>query len=212
MESSPSSLKPNPKFGELADDSSVQKAVEALKKNGIEAEVVENAEAARSRVLEIIPAGVAVMTMSSQTLLVSGIAEEIEESGRYKSVRKKLTAMGKEMTSAKRQLGAAPEWVIGSVHAVTEDGKVAIASNTGSQLPAYAYGSSRVVWVVGTQKIVPNFDEAIKRIYEYALPLEDARFRKAYGKGSNVSKILIVNKEIQPSRIHLIFVKEKLGF
>ncbi len=99
------------------------------------------------------------------------------------------------------------------MHAVTEDGKVLIASNSGSQLPAYAYGSGHVIWVVGAQKIVKNLDEGIKRIYEHSLPLESERARKAYGvPGSAVNKLLIINKEIIPGRITMILTKEKLGF
>ncbi len=103
--------------------------------------------------------------------------------------------------------------MVGSVHAVTENGQVVVASNTGSQLPAYAYGSQNVIWVVGTQKIVSDLDAAFNRINEYVLPLEADRARKAYGvEGSNVSKLLILNKEINPNRIKLIFVNENLGF
>jgi hypothetical protein len=112
-----------------------------------------------------------------------------------------------------QKLGAAPEWTIGSVHAITEDGQVVIASNTGSQLAAYAYGSPHVILVVGAQKIVNNLDDAMKRIYEYVLPLESERLRKAIGAPrSNVSKLLIINKEITVGRLTVIFVEEKLGF
>ena len=153
------------------------------------------------------------MDMSSQTLDVIGISKEIEESGNFDSVRKKLLSMDRNTQGSEmRKLGAAPDWAVGSVHAVTEDGKVVVASATGSQLPGYAYGAGRVIWVVGTQKLVRNLDEAMKRIHEYVFPLEDARARKVYGMGSNVSKLLIVNKEFAPGRITLIFAKEKLGF
>ena len=111
-----------------------------------------------------------------------------------------------------QKLGAAPEWVVGSVHAVTEEGAVLIASASGSQLPAYAFGSSHVIWVVGAQKLVKNFDEGIKRLYEYSFPLEDERARKVYGMGSGVNKILVINKEWMEGRITMIIVKEKLGF
>lgn len=99
------------------------------------------------------------------------------------------------------------------MHAVTEDGKIVIASNTGSQLGAYAYGSQHVIWVVGAQKIVPNIDQAIKRIYDYVLPLESERAHKAYGvEGSAVNKMLIVNAEGTPDRVTVIFIKESIGF
>lgn len=137
------------------------------------------------------------------------MAKEIIESGKFDAVKNKLKTM---QAREKQRLGAAPDWAIGSVHAVTEDGKVLIASATGSQLPAYAYGANHVVWIVGAQKLVKNFEDGLKRLYEYSLPLEDVRARKVYGAGSSVNKILIVNKEPAPERITMIIVKEKLGF
>ena len=201
-------------WDKLADEKSIQNAVTNLRMNGIDAFVVDSGEDAKKKVLELLPEDAEVMNVTSVTLDTLGISKEIQESGKYNSVRNKLYSMDRKTQSSEIQkLGAAPEWVVGSVHAVTEDGHVLIASNSGSQLPAYVYGSSHVIWVVGTQKIVKNVDEGIKRIYEYCLPLESERAKKAYGMpGSNVAKLLIFNKEIRNNRITLIFVKEKLGY
>ena len=118
----------------------------------------------------------------------------------------------KTQTREMQQLGTAPEYAIGSIHAVTQDGHIMLASRTGSQMPAYAYGSSHVIWVVGAQKIVTDVDEAKKRIYEYCLPLESERAHKAYGvPGSEVSRLLLINDDI-PERTTIIFLKEVIGF
>jgi hypothetical protein len=151
--------------------------------------------------------------MTSQTLEVIGVDKEINESGKYNAIRPKLFAMDRNTKAREMaKLGAAPDWVVASVHAVTEDGHLLIASNTGSQLSAEAYAAGKIVFVVGAQKIVKNTEDGIKRIYEYCLPLEDERARKAYGMPSAVNKILIINKEFMPERITVILVKEKLGF
>ena len=151
--------------------------------------------------------------MSSVTVDSLELPKEINESGKFDSVKNKLSKMDRKTQGLEMQrIGAAPQYAVGSVHAVTEDGKLLIASNTGSQLPAYAYGASHVVWVVGNQKIVKNVDYGIKRIYEYVLPLESERSQKVYGEGSFVSKLLIINKEKIKDRLTLILVKEKLGF
>jgi hypothetical protein len=110
------------------------------------------------------------------------------------------------------KMGAVPEYIIGSVHALTEDGTVVIASNTGSQLAGYAASAAHVIWVVGAQKTAPNLEAAMKRIREYTYPLEDERMLQAYGMNSNISKLLIVHREVTPGRITMILVKEKLGF
>lgn len=202
-------------WDELASEQTIQNTIKALKQNGIEAVVVSSNEGAKRLVLELIPKGSEVMTMTSVTLDTIGLSEEINKSGRkFKPIRDKLYAMDRNtQVQEMNRIGAAPEFVVGSVHAVTQDGHVLIASNTGSQLPAYSFGALHVIWVVGAQKIVKDTNEGIKRIYEYSLPLESERAKKAYGvPGSAVNKILIVNKEVQPGRVKLILVKEKLGF
>ncbi len=200
-------------WDKLADEAALKKTIEGLKANNIAAIVAENKAEARQKLLQLLPKGAEVMNMTSMTLEALGITQDIVESGKYNSVRKKLMSMDRNKDAAEMQkLGAAPDWVVGSVHAVTQDGHVYIASASGSQLPAYAYGSSHVVWVVGTQKIVKDATEAMKRLKEYTFPLEDARARKAYGVGSGINKLLVVNKEFSPGRITIIFVKENLGF
>ncbi len=197
----------------LASEKSIQKTIEALKVNGISALVVENGEEAKEKVLELIPKSAQVMTMSSVTLEKIGLTKELNESAKYDSVKKKLASLDRNTQGAEmRKLGAAPDYAIGSVHAVTENGEVIIASNSGSQLPAYVFGAGKVIWVVSTKKIVKNKEEGMKRIEDYSLPLESERAKKAYGMGSNISKVLIVNREFMKERITLILVKEDLGF
>lgn len=182
----------------------------ALEENGFA--VIEAADGAdaKQKALDLVPKGAEVMTMTSVTLDSIGLSEALNDSGKYDSVRDKLAAT--EDPSMKQKLGAAPDWAVGSVHAVTEDGRVLVASRTGSQLPAYAYGAQHVIWIVGTQKIARDVEEGMKRIYDYVLPLESERAKKAYGvSGSAVSKLLTMNEE-NPGRITIIFVPEALGF
>ncbi len=205
----------NDKWKSIPSDEVLQKTVEALRANGINAEVVSDGKEAKEKVLSMLPEGAEIMNMTSRTLDTIGVADEIVDSGKYNSVRNQLTKMDRTTQSLEMQkLGAAPEYTDGSVHAVSEDGKVLIASNTGSQLPAYVYGSPHVIWVVGAQKIVENIDEGMKRIYDYILPLESVRLNKAYNinTGSFVSKLLIINREFVKDRVTLILVKEVLGF
>lgn len=204
-------------FGQLATDQQINNAKEALIKNGINVLTAENGKEAKEKVLQMIPQGAEIMNMSSVTVDSISLAKEINDppagGGKYNSVRNKFKTMDRKTQGLEMQkLGAAPEWAVGSVHAVTEDGKVIVASATGSQLPAYAYGSPHVIWVVGSQKIVKDLEEGMERVQEYVLPLESERAMKAYGQGSSVNKLLIFNKEAAPGRITMIIVKEKLGF
>jgi L-lactate utilization protein LutB len=203
------------KWNKLADLETINKTIESLKANGINARFVQTGIDAKKEVLDLIPKGAEVMNMTSTTLDTIGIPQELNDSGKFNSSKNKLSSMNMQTQGLEMQkLGAAPDWAVGSVHAVTEEGHVFVVSNTGSQLPAYSYGAAHVIWVVGAQKIVKNDAEALRRINEYVLPLESERANKAYNiaTGSFVSKILIVNREINPARITLIFVGEVLGF
>lgn len=202
-------------FSHKASQESVAQMIAALAKNQITAELVASSEAAKNRLLELVPEGAEVFTMTSVTLEATGVLPIFNESGRYTSVRVKLLAMDRKTRNREMQrLGASPDYAVGSVHAaIASTGSLLIASNTGSQLPAYLGGAEKVIFVVGTQKIVPDLDTAMKRLYEYTLPLESERAKKAYGvPGSNVSKIAIIHKEVVPGRIHVIFVDEAVGF
>ncbi len=200
------------KWVKLANEESIMKTIQSLKANGISTELVKNREDAKNKVLSLIPQGVEVMNMTSVTLDALGVPQELEKDN-YNTIRKEFAKMdSKSQKHQMKQMGAAPEYAIGSVHAITENGEILVASNTGSQLPAYAYGSDYVILVAGTQKIVKDLDAGMKRIYEHSLPLESERAKIAYGvPGSAINKILIINKEY-PNRIHLILVPEVLGF
>jgi len=200
-----------------ASPEAIKRALKALNANGIEATLAASAAEARQQVLAMLPAGAEVFTATSVTLESIGLAKAINEQGRYDSIRNKLSAMDPNTQEREmRKLCAAPDFVIGSVHAVTEDGNLVIASNTGSQLPPYAYAAGKVIWVAGAQKVVKDVEEGLQRVREYVVNVETERARKAYGLPaewkSYYSKILLFNRELTPGRVRLVLVNEALGF
>jgi hypothetical protein len=201
------------RYGTVADDAQVRRTAAALEANGMSVLLAADAADARRIVLGLLPDGSHVYHGASQTLEVSGITEEIEKSGRYEALRPRIWSMDRQTQADEiRRLSASPDVMLGSVHAVTETGALVAASMSGSQLGPYATGAGRVILVVGTQKIVSDLEEALRRIDEYAFPLEDARAQAAYGIHSAVSKVLIINREITPGRITVVLVDEALGF
>jgi L-lactate utilization protein LutC len=199
------------RFKQVADAARIEKVVSALNAKGFAAQSVPNAAAAKEAVLKLIPAGSEVFTFTSATLDAAGITEALNAAP-YVSLRDKMYALDRNTQSAEmRAIGSAPAYAAGSVHAVTEDGALVIASATGSQLPAYAYGAGHVVFVVGAQKIVKDLAEATERIATYTLPLEDTRAQATYGVNSAINKTLILHGE-QPGRIDVVIVAEEIGF
>ena len=206
-------LIPNEEFTALADDEQIERTIQALKDHNIETLVAENAEEARRMFFELVPEGAEVFLGASVTLETLGIKDEIDKSGRFNALRPKMFAMDRATQGREiRKMGAGPDYAAGSVHAVTEDGQVMIASNTGSQLGPYAYGAGKVIWVVGAQKLVKNIEEGMRRIEEYCVPREEVHMQQLYNSHTALNKVLIVNKEIRPGRITMIIVKEELGY
>ena len=206
-------LVPNKEFTKLATEERIARVVKALEANGMKTFVAETGEEAKKLVLDLVPQGVEVYANQSQTLDKLGLRKEFDESGRYNAVRPKVLLLDRRTQADEiRKLRSAPDTIIGSVQAITEKGQVLTSSFGGSQLGAYAYGSAKVIWVVGTQKLVKDLDEGFRRIEEYSYPLEDARLLAALGIHSAVGKTLIVNREVVPGRVTIVLVKEELGF
>lgn len=200
-------------WNKLADKNTIEETIKNLKQRGINALFVKTGKEAKEKVLELIPQKTRVLASSSVTLEKIGLKDEIDDSGKFVSVRKEYMALDREKEAGKIKISSStPEIIVGSIHAVTKQGEALIASNTGSQLAGYVYGAGKVIWIVGVQKIVSNLDEGFERVYEYVLPLENKHMQGLYGVESNVSKLLVFNKEIAKDRVTLIFVNEKLGF
>lgn len=201
------------RFATAATPEQIERAARALAAHAFSVEVLDSAQAARGRVAALIPHGAAVFTAASETLRLSGIEADINDSDRLVAIKPRIWALDRGTQSDEiRRLRATPDLVVGSVSAVTEDGALVAASASGSQLPAYAGGASDVILVVGAQKIVPDLATALQRVETHALPLEDARARATYGQASAINKLLIVNAEPFPGRTTVSLVREAIGF
>ncbi len=200
-------------FSQVSSPDRIAAVAGALEHNGIRALVVRSGDNARKTVASLIPPGAEVFNNTSRTLESIGVADDIERSGRYEPLRLRLFQMDREMQAREmRILAASPDYVVGSVHALTEGGSLLIASASGSQLGPIVSGAEHVIFVIGGQKIVADLDAGIRRIFEYSLPLEDWRAREAYGVPSGVNNILIINHSVAVDRITAILVHEALGF
>ncbi|MGC1376348.1 MAG: LUD domain-containing protein [Anaerolineales bacterium] len=204
---------PNTAFATLASDEQIEHTARSLEANGIHTLIAETAADAKRLFFELIPDGSEIFLGASVTLESLGIRDEVDKSGRFDALRPKMFAMNRQTQGNEiRKLGASPDFAAGSVQAVSEDGHVLIASNTGSQVGPYASGAGKVIWVVGAQKIVKDVAEGLRRIEEYCVPREDVHMQELYKMNTSLSKVLIVNKEPRPGRATMIIVKEELGF
>lgn len=203
-------------YDQLASDVSINTTLDGLAKRNIEGMVVADKAEAMEKIKELIPAGGSVMNGSSTTLEQIGFVDYLKNGKHgWNNLHEDIVA---EKDPAKqgmlRKQAVLSDYYLGSVHALAETGEFVIASNTGSQLPHVVFTSPNLIFVVGAQKIVPTLTDALKRLEEYVIPLEDIRSRKAYGVGTNPNKIVIFKGEnpMIGRKVRLIVVKEVLGF
>jgi hypothetical protein len=204
------------KYATLASESSISHTISSLINNGIDAICVKTGQDALEKIKEMIPKDASVMNGSSRTLEQIGFIEYLKSGIHgWNNFHEKIIAQkdpAKQM--ALRKQSSLSDYYLGSVHALTQNGEMIIASNTGSQLPHIVFTSPNLIFVVGTQKIVTDLTDGMSRLKEYVLPLEDKHMHELYGIGTMISKIVIFNREnpLMGRKVHLILVKEKLGF
>jgi LUD domain len=204
---------PATSFADPAPAYRLERAAGALRSHGFTVEILDDAAAARTRIKDLIPQGASVFTGASETLRLSGIEEDINTSGRYDALKSRAATLDrvKDLDEIWRQLST-PDVIVGSVHAVTETGSLVVASASGSQLPGYAGGAPRAIWIVGAQKLVPDLPAALRRVHEHCLPLENERALKVYGRPSAINRLLILNAELDPGRGTVLLLREAIGF
>lgn len=204
---------PNPIFATPAGNDRLDRVAAALEETGVTVIVVDTGAEAAEKALSLIPDGVEVFDSSSETLNAIGLSQAIASSTRFNAVRPKLLELyAAGDRDGMRRIGATPDYIVGSVHAVTEDGEVVVGSGTGSQLGPYAYTAKNVIWVVGHQKLVGTLEEGLQRVREYSYPKESARVFAMAGRPGALNRILILNREFVPGRTTAILVREELGF
>jgi L-lactate utilization protein LutC len=198
-------------FAVPAGEDQLQRAVKGLAGRGYAAQIVDTAADARALVRELLPRDKAVFTAASETLRLSGILADVDESGEFRSVRAELAGLDPTDHRAQIRMGATPDVIVGSVHAITEDGVLVAASASGSQLGPYAAGADRVIWVVGAQKVVPDLDTALRRVRDHSYPREHDRWRRQ-GFESFIGKLLIMEREYAEGRATVVLIRTPIGF
>jgi hypothetical protein len=139
-------------YMEQASDTKIEQVAEKIRERNIEVVIVKNGEEARQIVLERIPAGAEVHTGKSKTLKDAGIFDALQEPEKYDWLRTKFMKMDRKTQGREiRKLIAAPDFMLGSVQALTEDGILVISSATASQIGPYANTAGKVILVVGSQ-------------------------------------------------------------
>lgn len=203
-------------FTDLASEDSIQKTKQALEAKGYMVSVFDTGGEALQAIKDTIPPGSSVMNGSSVTLEQIGYTDFLK-SGTHAWIDLKAAIMAENDPVRRAHLrkeATLSDFYLGSVHALTQQGELIIASNTGSQLPQIVFSSSHLILVISTKKIVKDLETGMKRLREHVVPLEDKHMLTLYGTHTALNKIVIINGEAKSTRriLHLFLIREDLGF
>jgi len=195
-----------------ASETELEAVAARLRERNFEVVIVQSSADVKAAVMGRIPEGATVHSGKSKTLEEAGLFKELMESERYDFIRRRTSKLDRKTQGDEiRKLGAAPDFMLGSVQAVTESGQLVVASASGSQIGPYASGAGKLILVIGSQKIVPDVDTALRRINEHVFPYEDARLRETIGVGTKLTRWLVIEQDYYPGRTTIILVRESTG-
>ena len=195
-------------------DQEIHETIKNVQDRGIIVHLVKNRKEALEKIKELIPKGAEVMNGSSTTLIEIGFVDYLksENHGWNNFHESILSEKDPQKQGDLRRKADTSEYFLASVNAIAKTGELVAADASGSRVGAFPFTAKNLILVAGINKITNNLDEALQRLREYAYPLENVRAKEAYGMGSMIGKIVIMNKEMFKGRTTLILVKEKLGF
>ena len=191
----------------------IHRTIGALAARNVDAILVESREAALAKLKELVPEGCEVFVSTSETLDTIGYTEYMDGNDRYINLHDQMLAQPDAASQREsRRTTTTADYFVGSVQAIAETGEIVVASGSGSQIGAFAYGARRVVMVAGTQKICPTLAEAEARTRGYTLELHD-RWLEGRGSGpAPIGKFLVMEYEPVVGRITMILIPESLGW
>jgi len=198
-------------FVKPASEATLEALAERLRARNFEVVILDDGAAAKAEVLARVPEGSQVHTGKSKTLEDIGIFQEFMENEKYDFIRRRTLKMDrKTQLDEMRKAGAAPDIMVNSAHAVTEAGQIVMTSATGSQIGPIAYGAGKLILVIGSQKVVPDLNTALRRIEDYVIPYEEDRLNVAHGV-AKMNRTLILEGDHTPGRTTIILVRTPIG-
>lgn len=203
------------KWNSLPLEKDIKQTAKALQEHGLKVIIVKDKKEALEKLKQIIPIGAAVMNGSSTTLIEIGFMDFLNSAEhRWNNLHKKVFSESDKEKRAdlRRKSATEADYFVAGVNAIAKTGELVATDATGSRVTAFPFAAKRLVIVSGVNKITKNLDSALKRIREYAFPLENVRSKKVYGSASQLGKTVIIHSEALKDRTILILVKEKLGF
>ena len=189
-----------------------------LEHRGFIPHIVENADALRDALMELLEDGSVGFGGSSGVESLK-LYERLKENGRevwwhWKDEDKKTA----------RKMAMFCDWYVCSANALTEDGQIVEIDGTGNRVAALICGPERIAVVAGSNKLAKNVEEGIRQIKARVSPANARRLGLKTPcaltdrcgnclKGDSMCRVTAVFD--QPTRnaseFHVFLLKEPLG-
>ncbi|MBN2515298.1 MAG: lactate utilization protein [Deltaproteobacteria bacterium] len=199
----------------------------ALESNNFEAFVVENRDEAKKIVLEDIIPKIEAKSVSwggSMTYLATGIYESLKYSKNFEVVDTFDKSLSPLETLERRRQSLLVDLFITGTNAVTETGMLINLDMYGNRVAAITFGPKHVIVLVGRNKVVPDIDDAMFRVKNYAAPVNAMRLSKKVpcattsycDECTSPDRICntwtITEKSFPEGRVKVVLINEDLGF
>lgn len=208
-------------------DIRLQKMKKALEANNFDVYIAENKDLAKKIAYNTIIPAIAPETISwggSMTFVGTRLYEALKKDPRYTVVDTYDKSLSPEMSIQRRRESLAVDLFITGTNAVTEKGQLVNLDMIGNRVAALTFGPRQVLIFLGRNKIVPDLENAVARIKNFAAPVNVMRLDKKSPCGktgqcencSSPDRICntwtITEKSFPKHRVKVVLINEDMGF
>lgn len=205
----------------------LQRTQKALEANHFDVYVADNKNLAKKLAYETIIPAIGPQTISwggSVTFVGTRLYEALRNDPRYTVLDTYDKGLSPEQSLQRRRESLLVDLFITGTNAVTENGHLVNLDMIGNRVAALTFGPKTVLLLVGRNKIVPDQETAVKRIKNYAAPVNVMRLDKKSpcgktGRCENCSSPdricntwTITEKSFPKKRVKIILINEEMGF
>lgn len=204
------------KYMKPATKEVLEKTKKALEEKGHSVSIVSSKKSALSTLQSLIPDQSSINLTGSTSLSEIGFVDYLMTTDRWNNLKAKvLSEKDPEKQKELRRLATTSDYAISTVDAVTEDGQFVVVDASGTRV-VVVHAASKVIFVVGSQKLVKDLDTAFDRVHNISYPTESARVRVVYpGAAGSTLANTFVGKTSLPynkGKFHFLIVEENVGF
>lgn len=201
----------------------IEQTLENLRKNRMNGYYAVNQEELMEILDTLCERKSTVSVGGSMTLFETGVINWLREED-FEFYDRYAEGLTKEDITAIYRKSFAANYYFTSTNAVTEDGELVNIDGTGNRVASMIYGPDKVIVIAGVNKLVKDEAAAWERLRNFAAPTNSVRLNRktpcaVTGQCSNCNSpericasYVTIKRQMNPDRIHVILVDERLGY